>query len=205
MKILVAATNYSKYCGKGKKMLEEAGFELIENTFQRPYTSAELKKIIPDVDGVIAGTETWNKDCLSRADRLKVIARFGAGVDNIDLEAARERNIIVCNCPGINRNAVAEHTVALLLSACRRIPMLNQQIECGIWQRPMFRELRSLNIGLIGFGAIAKSVVEKLQGFHPKIYAYDKYPDLAFAKEKKVEIVSLEKLLMESDIISLHM
>ena len=90
MKILVTATNYSKYCRPGKKILEDAGCEIVENPHGRPYTFEELKEIVGDIDGVVAGVDTWDETVFQLAPRLKAIARFGVGVDNIDLEAAKK-------------------------------------------------------------------------------------------------------------------
>ena len=86
MKVLVTATNYSKYCQPGKKLLEEAGCEIIENPHGRPYTFEELKEIVGDIDGVVVGVDTWNEEVFRLAPKLKVLARFGVGVDNIDLK-----------------------------------------------------------------------------------------------------------------------
>ena len=105
MKVLVTATNYSKYCQPGKKLLEEAGCEIIENPHGRPYTFEELKEIVGDIDGVVVGVDTWNEEVFRLAPKLKVLARFGVGVDNIDLKAAEKREIVVCNSPGINSSA----------------------------------------------------------------------------------------------------
>lgn len=205
MKVLVTATNYSKYCQPGRRLLVEAGCEIIENPHGRPYTFEELKEIIGDVDGVVAGVDTWDENVYRLAPKLKVIARFGVGVDNIDLEAAKKHGIVVSNCPGINSSAVAEQAAALILSAARRIPEMNAAVRRGQWPRPMFHELKSQTIGLLGFGAIARNLAERLGGFHPRMIAYDKYPDIAAAADLGVEMVSLEEVLEQSDIISIHL
>lgn len=205
MKVLVTATNYSKYCQTGRRLLVEAGCEIIENPHGRPYTFEELKEVIGDVDGVVAGVDTWDEDVYRCAPKLKIIARFGVGVDNIDLEAAKKYGIVVSNCPGINSSAVAEQSAALILSAVRRIPEMNAAVRRGQWPRPMFHELKSQTIGLLGFGAIARNLAERLGGFHPRIIAYDKYPNLAVASDLGVELVSLEEVLGQSDIISIHL
>ena len=113
MKVLVTATNYSKYCVAGKKILEEAGCAIIENPHGRPYTLEELKEIVPDIDGVVVGVDTWNEEVFRLAPKLRAMARFGVGVDNIDLEAAKAHGIIVSNSPGINSSAVAEQAETL--------------------------------------------------------------------------------------------
>ncbi|MBU9735655.1 phosphoglycerate dehydrogenase [Diplocloster agilis] len=204
-KILVTATNYSKYCLEGKKILEDYGCEIVENPHDRPYTPEELKEVIADIDGVVAGVDTWNQEIFGLAPKLKAIARFGVGVDNIDLDAAKAHGITVSNCPGVNTSAVAEQAVGLILSLTRRIPFLNAAIRRGEWVRPMAHELKSQTVGFLGFGAIARNVAEKLQGFHPAMIAYDKYPNQEKADELGVRLCSLEEVLEQSDIISIHL
>ncbi len=205
MKVLVTATNYTRYCSKGKKILTDAGLEVVENPHQRPYTSSELCRIISDIDAVVAGVDRWDEQIFSRASRLKVIARFGVGVDNIDLEAAKQYGIAVCNTPGVNSSAVAEQTAAFMLSLLRRIPELNQAVREGSWTRPMFHELKTRTVGFLGFGRIARCTAEMLRGFHPKMIAYDRYPDYAVSEKLGVKLVSADTLFRTADIISIHL
>lgn len=205
MKVLVTATNYSKYCQAGKKLLENAGCEIIENPHGRPYTFEELKELVGDIDGAVVGVDTWNEEVFRLAPGLKVMARFGVGVDNIDLDAAKAHGITVCNSPGINSSAVAEQAVALMLSLIRQVPRMNDAVRKGEWIRPMFHELKSRTVGFLGFGAIARHVALRLAGFSPKMIAYDKYPNEAAAEELGVKLVSMEEVLEKSDIISIHL
>ena len=126
-------------------------------------------------------------------------------MDNIDLNAAKEHSIIVCNSPGINSSAVAEQAVALMLSLIRNIPEMNRAVRKGEWPRPMFHELKSRTIGFLGFGAIARNVAQRLAGFGPEMIAYDKYPNQEAADKLGVRLVSQEEVLKESDIISIHL
>lgn len=169
------------------------------------YTFDELKEIVEDIDGVVVGVDDWNEDVFKLAPKLKGMARFGVGVDNIDLNAAKEHGIIVCNSPGINSSAVAEQAVALLLSLFRNIPEMNRAVRKGEWPRPMFHELKSRTIGFLGFGAIARNVAQRLAGFGPEMIAYDKYPNQEAADKLGVRLVSQEEVLKESDIISIHL
>ena len=169
------------------------------------YTFDEFKEIVEDIDGVVVGVDDWNEDVFKLAPKLKGMARFGVGVDNIDLNAAKEHGIIVCNSPGINSSAVAEQAVALLLSLIRNIPEMNRAVRKGEWPRPMFHELKSRTIGFLGFGAIARNVAQRLAGFGPEMIAYDKYPNQEAADKLGVRLVSQEEVLKESDIISIHL
>lgn len=203
-KILVSATNYQQYCSSGMKMLEDYGCEITATTKGRPYTPEELKELVGDMDGVIVGVDTWNEEIFRCAPRLKAMARFGIGVDNIDLKAARSHGIKVSNCRGINSNAVAEHTVMLMLSMIRLLPRLDRTTREGAWERVVVHEVNHYKIGFIGFGGIAKKTAQKLVPFGAKLMAYDVYPDKQAAQSMGVRLVDMDTLLKESDIISLH-
>ncbi|WP_270166725.1 phosphoglycerate dehydrogenase [Paenibacillus sp. SYP-B4298] len=204
-KILVTATNYSVLCKEAKQRLEEQGCEVIENKVGRPHTFEELKELVGDVDAVIAGVDTWDEPVFRLAPRLKVIARFGVGVDNIDLQQARAHGIQVTNVPGGNANAVAEIAVGLILSMLRGIPLLNQSTKQGGWDRFVGRELAGRTVGLLGFGNIAQLVARKLQSFDVRLLAYDKYPNLKQAAACHVDMVDAELLLRTSDVVSMHL
>ncbi|OXM85416.1 phosphoglycerate dehydrogenase [Paenibacillus rigui] len=204
-KVLVTATNYSTLCAEAKQLLESHGVEVIENKVGRPHTFDELKELVSDIDGVVAGVDTWNEDVFKLAPRLKAIARFGVGVDNIDLGKAREYGVKVTNVPGGNANAVAELTVGLILSVMRNIPSLHQSARMGYWDRFVGAELIGRTVGLLGFGNIAQMVAKKLSGFDIRIVAYDKFPNADRARELGVELVSSDEVLKQSDIVSMHL
>ena len=124
-KVLVTATNYSTLCAESRALFEGNGWQVTENTFGRPMAFDELKEQVADIDAVVAGVDTWNEAVFQLAPKLKIISRFGVGVDNIDLEAARRLGIKVTNAPGKNANAVAELTIGLLLATLRNIPSLH--------------------------------------------------------------------------------
>ena len=205
MKILVTVTNYSKYCQAGKRILQDAGCEIIENTSGRPFTAEELKELVGDVDGAIAGADVWSEQIFRAAPKMKVLVRFGVGVDNFDLEAAKKYGITVCNCPGINTTAVAEQAVALILGLTRQIVWLNKETKEGKWPRIMMHELKSCTVGILGFGSIGRNICEKLKVFSPVLIAYDKYVDEKEAERLGVEMVSFEEVLKRSDVISVNL
>lgn len=204
MKVLAALPNYSLYCSEAKRYLQEQGCEIIENETKGPLSFEQLKELVCDVDGVVAGVDVWDDRLMELAPKLKGIARFGVGVDNIDLEAAKKRGITVSNCPGINTESVAEHALMMILGIMRYFPSLNQSARAGKWVRVMVKELRGKTVGLIGFGAIARSLAEKLQAFHCKILAYDKFPNEKEAERLGVRICKLDTVLVQSDVLSLH-
>ncbi len=204
-KILVTATNYSKYCTQGKQLLLDYGCEIIENPHEYTYPREELKELVKEVQGVVAGIDIWDDEIFKLAPGLQAIARFGVGIDNIDLKKAKEYGIVVSNAPGINTSAVAELALGLILALTRRIPDLNGAVRRGEWTRPMTHELKSRTVGFLGFGAIACDLAGKLKPFGVRMIAYDKFPDHQKAELAGVKLVSREEVLRESDIISIHM
>lgn len=204
-KVLVTATNYSTYCAAAKALLEENGVEVIENPYGRPMTREELLAAVGDIDGVVVGVDTWNEEIFAHAPKLRAMARFGVGVDNIDLPAAKTHGIQVTNAKGMNSNPVAELTVGLILSTLRNVPAFNASIREGKWDRFMGRDLAGMTVGLLGFGDIAQRVAKKLSGFDVSICAYDLYPNLEKAKELNVEMVSMEEVLRRADVVCMHL
>lgn len=196
---------YSQTCTAGYQRLVEYGCDITEIPFDRDYTVEELKSIAAPFHGVIADSEKWCEETLAAAPNLQVIARFGTGLDSVDLEAARRHSVIVTNCPGLNANTVAEQAVALLLSAARQIPYLDRETRGGGWPRTMFHELSGGLVGILGFGNIGQKAAEKLASFGCRIKAYDPFPNLEAARRLGVEMVSYDELLGECDYISIHL
>lgn len=204
-KVLVTVTNFSLYCAEAKCMLCENGFEVLEPCTKIPRLSfEELKQAMPDIDAVIAGLDDWTEEVFQFSGKLRVMARFGLGVDNIDLEAARSHGIYVTNARA-SFNAVAEMALALMLSCLRKVPVLDHGTKNGIWERFVGDELCYKTIGLVGFGRIPQTLAKRLSGFDVKLLAYDKLPDHEMAERLKVSLCELDTLLRESDIVSLHL
>jgi D-3-phosphoglycerate dehydrogenase len=203
-KILVSVTNYLEFCSKGKEMLEDFGCDIVATEKNGPYDHDELKSMIKDFDAAVVGCDIWNEEIFSAAPRLKALARFGIGVDNIDLKAAEKHKVQVTNCRGINSNSVAEHALTLMLSMIRKIPNLDSSTRDGEWERVIIHEINYFKIGLVGFGGIAQKVAEKLKPFGSQIFAYDAYPNTAAAENLGVTMCDLDTLLETCDLLSLH-
>ncbi|QAT50724.1 phosphoglycerate dehydrogenase [Caproiciproducens sp. NJN-50] len=204
MKVLSALPNYRNLCPDGIRLLKENGCELVINELGRPMGFGDLKDIVADVDGVVAGVDVWDEKLLSLAPKLKAIARFGVGVDNLDLKACERRGITVTNCPGVNTNSVAEHALMLILGLLRHLGECDRSIREGRWSRVMHHELRGQTVGLLGFGSVGRSLCEKLEPFHVRVLAYDKYPDEKAAAQLGVKLTSQNEVLAQADILSLH-
>ena len=204
-KILIAMPHYRETCTRGYQKLVDHGFEITEIPYDRDYTVEELKEAAAEIEGVIADAEKWCEETIASAPDLKVIARFGTGMDSVDVEAAKKHQVVVTNCPGLNANTVAEQAVSLLLSAVRQIPYLDRDVKAGGWNRLMVSERGGGTVGILGFGNIGQKVAEKLSGFGCRLLAYDAFPNKEAADRLQVEMVSCDRLLNESDCITIHM
>lgn len=204
-KILITASHYLELCQDAKKLLESHGHELIINQSDMPfYSYGQIAEVIGDVDGVIMGLDDWNEDVFKIAPKLKVIAKFGVGVDNVDGIKAKEYGIKVINAPGQNSNAVAELTIGFMIGVLRNIIPLHKKMENGEWVRHVGYEMKGKTIGLLGFGAIARLVAEKLMNFGVEVIAYDVYPNKEQMEKYNVQMATMEEVIQKSDILSIH-
>lgn len=169
---------------------------------------AELRELIGGYDGLIVRWMTRiEADLLDRAPRLKVIGRAGASLDNVDVDAATRRGIIITNTPLMHSTASAEFTLGLLLALVRQIPQAHNAVQAGEWssRRQFFgTELAGKMLGLVGFGRVGRDVAARARAFGLEIIAYDPYVDEADARSAQVQLVDLDDLLRRSDFISLH-
>jgi D-3-phosphoglycerate dehydrogenase len=203
-RVLVTPTTFGLYDKRLCQELESTLGEVIYNEFGRPLTSDELQKRLPGCDALIAGLDHLDSTALASADRLRVIARYGAGVDNIDLKAAAKKGITVTNTPNANSVSVAELTIGLLLSLARSIPETTRGVREGKWPRLHGKILAGKVIGLVGFGAIGKEVARRLQPWQSTILACDPFGDKDQAHSLGVQLVDMEQLIHDSDFLSLH-
>ncbi len=170
-------------------------------------TPATLAQRIAGYDGLIVRSSVKvTAEVLEAADSLKVVGRAGVGVDNIDLDMASTRGIIVMNTPGANTIATAEHTMAMLLALCRHVPQAYTSLKQGEWNRKQFmgRQLYRKIIGIIGMGRIGARVALRCQAFGMDILAFDPFLSPEVARELKIKPVEFGELLSRSDFIALH-
>lgn len=204
-RVLVTSTSYGKNDPRLKTELESTVGEVIYNPTGKPLSSAEVKKLLPGIDGYIAGLDVIDRDALQGADCLKVIARYGVGIDSVDLQAAREKNIAVTNTPGANSVSVAELAVGLMLMLARQLSEAVAASRRGQFPRLSGVSLEGKTIGIIGLGSIGKQVALRLSGFDCRLLAYEPNPDRMFAETNHVELVELDALLSAADFVSLHL
>ncbi|MCF3649621.1 phosphoglycerate dehydrogenase [Synoicihabitans lomoniglobus] len=202
MKILVA----DKISAKGVAYLrEQPGFEVVEAYGSSPEQVLELVK---DVHAIAVRSETKiTREVLDAAPELKVVGRAGVGVDNVDVEAATERGVVVMNTPSGNTIATAELTFTHLLCGARPVPQAAATMKAGKWDRKAFAgvELFHKTLGIVGMGRIGGEVAKRAKAFGMRVVAYDPYLAPSRAKAMQVEGVELDTLLAESDFITVHM
>lgn len=167
----------------------------------------ELVNIIKGYDGLLIRSEVKvTHEVIQNADNLKVICRAGTGVDNIDIQSATKKGIVVMNVPGGNTISACEHTIGLILAMMRNIPQAHNSLKSGKWEREKFvgSELQGKTLGLIGLGRIGSEVAKRMKSFDMKVIAYDPYVSEDYAKQIGVELKTLDELLQQADIISIH-
>jgi D-3-phosphoglycerate dehydrogenase len=183
--------------------LTKAGFELVGSAPGRMPTEAELLDLTASCVGWLAGIEPISARVLQNASNLRVVSRNGAGVDNIDLDAADRCGIHVARTPGANARGVAELTLGLILAALRHIPHSDRVLRGGGWQRVLGRELAACTVGLVGLGRIGRTVADMLVALGADVLGHD--PALAADAVSGVQRVDLDDLLRASDVVSLHL
>jgi D-3-phosphoglycerate dehydrogenase len=204
MKILVTARSFIKTSGRHKELLEQTGYQVVENPLDRPLKEAEMVELIRDADGAILGLDEVTAKVIEAGRQLKVLSRYGVGVDRVDLKAATAAGVVVTNTPGTNHIAVAELTLGLMLSLARRIPEHDRIVKGGSWNRVRGTELAGKTLGIVGLGWISREVIRRAFAFDMRIVVQTAYPDKELADHYGVEYLPLERLVREADFISLH-
>ena len=201
MKVLVA----DDLSPQGIEILEKA--EGIEVEVRKGLSPEELREALKGCDALIVRSSTKvTAEVLQEVEGLKVIGRAGVGVDNIDVEAATRKGIIVMNTPGGNAMAAAEHTLALMFAIARKIPQAAASMREKKWEKKRFigMELYGKTLGVIGLGNIGSIVANRAKGLGMKVLAYDPYISPEVAAQRGIELVGLEELLERSDIVTVH-
>ena len=187
-----------------KAVLSEIGAELELAADSSPQS---VMKLAADADAVLVTYAKINADMIRQMKKVRIISRFGIGVDNVDLDAATQKGIVVTKVPDYCIDEVSDHAMALLLSAVRKIPMATDQVHGGTWKMPNFvpiHRLRGSVLGLVGFGRIPQLVAPKAKAFGMRVIAFDPYVPPEVFQNLGVERVELDELLTISDYVSIH-
>jgi D-3-phosphoglycerate dehydrogenase len=203
-RVLIGSRSFGQVFPEHITQLRAAGCEVIPNGVGRAYREAELLTELQGVDVIITGTDQLTARVINQADRLRVIAKHGIGLETIDLAAAKARGIVVSATPQASTDSVADLTLALLLAVARKVVTAHLNMIAGGWNALTGMELRNKVLGIVGLGRIGQAVCLRAQGFGMKVIAYDPYPNRAFAEAHQVTFVSLAELFVAADVITLH-
>jgi len=206
MKILITSTSFQDTPGKHIDFLNSLNYNV--DKMRGPFKASALLPLIGQYDGLICGDDEINEEVIKKGfnGKLKIISKYGVGLDKIDLVASKKYNIPVTNCVGVNQNSVAEHTFSLLLSFYKNICKEHEFTKNGKWSRLIGHDLYGKKIGIVGLGNIGKEVAIRAASFGLVINAYDKIFDDDFDGKYKInKYSSVKEVIKDSEIISLHL
>ncbi len=185
--------------------LEREGVEVVRADVRERLSEEELLPLVADIDGAICGDDRFTERVLRAAPRLKVISKWGTGVDSIDTAAAARLGVRVCNTPDAFTDPVADTALGYVLCFARRLPWMDRDVRRGLWVKPDAVALRECTLGVVGVGNIGRAVVRRARAFGMRVLGTDPAPvPDAFVEETGLSMVPLDALLAESDFVTLH-
>jgi D-3-phosphoglycerate dehydrogenase len=204
MKILLSTTSFQDTPGPHHALLEDQDYEIGRE--RGPLTETRMLELAGDFDALLCGDDAITRAVLAKSlPRLKVVAKYGTGLDKIDLAAATDLRIPVTFCPGVNQTTVAEHTFALLLALCRHLVDEANFTRAGHWKRITGHELHGKTLGIVGMGRIGREVALRARAFGMNVTAFGHHWDEDFARHQQVRRAdSLDEMFRTSDIVTLH-
>jgi D-3-phosphoglycerate dehydrogenase len=204
-RILVANIQLQRTLDVHRHRLDERHAELIVPPVRQQLTEAELLELIPGIDGMVAGDDQVTRAVLERADRLRIVSKWGVGTDGIDLVAAAELGIRVTNTPGMFGDEVADVVIGYLVLLARHLHRMDSAVRAGEWAKPEGVSLAGRTMGVVGLGHIGRAVARRALAMSMRVLGSEVDPtNRASAEELGVQVVGLESLLAESDVISLN-
>jgi D-3-phosphoglycerate dehydrogenase len=207
MKILLTTTSFQDTPGKHHNLLNSQNWEI--DYLRGPVDESVLLPIIHKYDGVICGDDEYTREVIKagKQGKLKVLSKYGVGLDRIDLEAAKEFGIGVTNVPGINQVSVSEHVLALLFTFSKNIHLQYNSVQQGSWKRGIGYEIQGKTMGIIGLGAVGKELAQKSIALGMNVLTYDIYKDQEFLNKYSDIIFTndIDDIYSKCDIISLHL
>ncbi len=204
MKILTSPSSIGEVGPQPFELLTQHGFQIINNPYGRKLTEDEVIDLARDCTGIVAGVEPLTRRVMDALPNLKCISRVGVGMDNVDLEYAKQKGIVVVNTPDGPTRGVAELTLAMTLSLLRKIPQADAALKNRQWKKQVGNLIVDKQIGIIGLGRIGRLVAELFRGIGNQVIGFDLYPDEKWAKEKGIILSSFEEVIAQADILTLH-
>jgi len=204
-RVLVTVTHIHDREAPYLQRLEAEGLEVVRRIGkQGKLTEDELIQTLPGAFATLAGSEPYTERVFQSAPGLRVVSRWGVGFDAIDLAAATRHGVAVCTAAGANHEAVADYAFALMGALQRGLVHNHRLITRGVWRTDFRPGLSRATVGIVGLGRIGQAVARRCRGFDMRILAYEPNPDFVFVRAHWIEIVSLEDLLRQSDLVTLH-
>lgn len=203
-KVLTSPSSMGQCGSKPFDLLRENGYEIINNPYGRKLTEDEVIDLAKDCIGIVAGVEPLTARVMDALPQLKCISRVGVGMDNVDLEHAKRKGIMVCNTPDGPTRSVAELTLAMTMSLLRRIPQADANLKQHKWKKQIGNLLLDKQIGVIGLGRIGKMVATLFRALGNPVVGYDPFADETWAKNNGVKLASFDEVLQQADIVTLH-
>lgn len=202
--VLVLSRKFREQSDFAREFLEARGCTLAEREFDYPVTEDVLVDIIRDVEGLITGLEQITPRVFSAANRLKVVSAGGVGYDHINVEAANEHGVAVCICAGCNNYSVSELVFGMMIGLARNIYPADRAMRQGEWMRYLGYDLWGKTLGVIGLGRVGKAVALLGRAFGMRVLATDVAWDITFANEHGISYLPFERVLEESDFVTMH-
>jgi len=205
LKVLVTAPYMQLVIDRFRHVFEAKGVELIVPPVNERFAEHELLELVSDVDGVICGDDQFTESVLRAAPKLKVLSKWGTGIDSIDQEACEHLGIAVCNTPNAFSEPVADTVIGYMLCFARRLPWMDRAMHQGHWNKVSSVALRECTLGIIGVGNVGKTVVRRAMAFGTRVLGNDLVDmPVDFLTETGIDMVSREELLREADFVSLN-
>ncbi len=204
-KVMVSAPYLLPVLDRFRQRFQRRGIELVVPPVNERLEEEELLPLVPELDGVICGDDRFTRRVLEAAPKLKVIAKWGTGIDSIDQESCRRLGITVCNTPGAFSEPVADSVLGYILAFARRLPCLDRHLKRGAWEKIPGHSLGEAVLGIIGVGNVGKAVARRARAFHMRVLGNDLKPmPPQFLAQTGIEMVDKPTLLAQADYLSLN-
>ena len=203
-KVLTSPSSFGQVGNEPFEILNINGYEVINNPYGRKLTEDEVIELAKDCVGIVAGVESLTAKVMDALPKLKCISRVGVGMDSVDLEYAKMKGVVVVNTPDGPTRSVAELTLALTFSLLRKVPQADQAMKMKKWEKQTGNLLHKKTIGIIGLGRIGKMVAEMFRSLGNPVIGFDLHPDEIWANTYGVQLCEFNRVLSDSNIITLH-
>lgn len=205
MKVLISTSIFAASSSEPLDLLNANNFEAVLNPYRRKLSSEELLDLGSDVSAVVAGTEEYNDDTLKHLPKLKLISRVGVGIDNLNLEDLKKRNIEFRTSNSLLADSVSELVIGLTIDICRNISSSSNRMKNGFWDKQLGQLVKGKKVGIVGLGNIGSEVMKKFLSFGAEILAYDIIENENLKNEYNFTYCSMEEIFATADIISIHL